>query len=304
MIVSASRRTDIPAFYMPWLLGRLEAGYCVSVNPFNPRQRRRVSLRPDDVDAIVFWTRRPDRIAETLERIESLGHTRTAALVTITGLPAELEPHSPPSGRAVAALIDLAGRYGDPRRVAWRYDPILLGPEQSASVHRRRFERLARQLRGSTRRVIVSFLDRYLKAERRLAALRPGGYPLGPPDSHESSEAHALIRDLAQIAKESGMDLEVCAEPVSFADAGAPPARCIDASWLAELFPDRGFPQAKHKGQREHCGCAPSIDIGMPDTCLHGCVYCYATRSHERALAAHARHDLHGVSLLPLAAGD
>ncbi len=210
MIVSASRRTDIPAFYMPWLLRRLEAGWCRVVNPFNRRQQRLVSLVPEQVSAIVFWTRRADRLARPLGEIESRGHRRTMALVTLVDYGRDLHPHLPGREAAVAGLHRLAESYGDPRRVCWRYDPILLGPRDGPDEHRRRFARLARQLEGATRRVIVSFVDRYRKTTRRLARLGPEGYPLAPAGVEEGEEARALLRDLAATAAAHGI---LCAQP-------------------------------------------------------------------------------------------
>lgn len=296
MIVSASRRTDLPAHYMPWLLGRLSAGFCVAVNPFNPTQRRRVSLDPEEVDALVLWTRDPGAVALALPRIESLGHQRTIALVTITGYSSDLEPAGPRADKAAEGFKRLAGVLGDPRRLAWRYDPILFGPKDTPADHRHRFESLARNLEGSTRRVIVSFLDLYRKTTRRLAGLN---YPLERPGYESGPEARSLLSDLAAMASVRGMILQSCAEPFDFADQGVNPGRCIDPVLLGELFPGRTFPRRKDPGQRPPCGCAPSVDIGMPDTCLSGCAYCYAVKSLDLARERHARHDPAGESVIP-----
>jgi hypothetical protein len=158
---------------------------------------------------------------------------------------------------------------------------------------------LARALEGSTRRVHVSFLDLYSKTRRRLSRVEPGGYPLAPAGWEESREARELIRDLADMAAASGMEMKTCAEPLSYAAEGAPPGRCVDPAMLSDLFPEVPFPAAKDPGQRRHCGCARSVDLGAADSCLHGCVYCYAVRSHKAALDAHARHDPSGDTLLP-----
>lgn len=301
MIVSASRRTDIPAFYMPWFLRRLEVGWCRVVNPFNPRQERRVSLRPGDVDAIVFWTRRPDRLAAALEEIERRGHRRTMALVTVVDYGRDLHPHLPRRRELVAGMHRLAETYGAAARVVWRYDPILLGPRDEPDAHRRRFERLARELEGAARRVVVSFVDLYRKTRRRLSALGPGGYPLAGEGVEDTPGARALIRDLAAMAAERGIEMRTCAESLSYAAEGAPAGRCVDPRLLAALFPGAELPAGKDRGQRPHCGCCPSVDVGAPDTCLHGCVYCYAVRSQEAARNAHARHDPAGETLVPRA---
>ncbi len=298
MIVSASRRTDIPAFYMPWLLNRLSAGAVRVVNPFNPRQQRRISLAPDDVDAIVFWTRRPAVLAEAWDRIESSGHQRTVALVTINDYGPDLEPRAPSPEKAAEAFRRLAGRWGR-ERLVWRYDPIIVGPRDTPDQHRRRFEMLARALEGSTFRVVASFLDLYRKTRRRLAALGPRGYPLDETFDPEGAAARLLLRDLAAAASARGMEFATCAEPLEDPPPGVRPGRCIDPDWLARLFPGRSFPRRKDPGQRAQCGCATAVDIGMTDTCLAGCAYCYAVGSPRSAAERHAAHDDKGETLVP-----
>jgi len=295
MIISASRRTDIPAFYSQWLRNRLEAGFCMVPNPFNRNQVTRVSLLPDDVDAMVLWTRDPRPIMPLLDGMQRL-HYRTVFLLTLNAYTAPLEPHSPPQQQAVAAFHQLAGRIG-PQCLTWRYDPIVLGPGLEVDDHLRRFAQLARELRGATARVKISMVDLYRKTRRRLSRMSQGERFLVDPIT--SAELPDLVRGLSELANANGMELSTCAEEQDFTSLGAPPGRCIDAEWLAGLF-GRPFPITKDKGQRRHCWCAPSRDIGMTDTCLHGCTYCYATRSHGAAVANHRRHDTMSPSLLPL----
>jgi DNA repair photolyase len=299
MIVSASRRTDLPGYYSEWLLQRLHERVAVAVNPFNPRQRRTVALGPDDVDAFVFWTRDPIRLEQLVRRAERLGHDRWVAHVTITALSEQLEPRRIPPRAAVEGVRRLADRARCPRRAIWRYDPIVLGPQDRPEQHLERFAALASELEGSVRRVVVSFLDIYRKTARRLEA---AGYPYEDAEAALTPEARgALVGELVRIAAGRGMEVELCAEPESFEAHGAPATRCVDPILLGELFPDRRFEVRKDPGQRRDCGCAPSVDIGMPDTCLRGCVYCYATRSDRAAVERHRRHDPSLKTLLPVA---
>ena len=124
MLISASRRTDIPAFYADWFMNRLEAGFVLTRNPFNSRQIRRVELRPDAVEAIVFWTRNPTRLLPYLDRIDALGY-RYYFQFTLTGYPRALERATPALPRAIRVFRHLSERLG-PKRVIWRFDPILL----------------------------------------------------------------------------------------------------------------------------------------------------------------------------------
>ena len=151
MIISASRRTDIPAFYAEWMVRRLREGYCTVPNPFNRNQVSRISLRPEDVDAIVFWTRNPRPLMPYLDELDSRGY-RYYFQFTILGYPREIDPKSPPAATAVEAFCELAERLG-PRRVIWRYDPIVFTGITPPAFHQENFQRLAESLRGHTRRV-------------------------------------------------------------------------------------------------------------------------------------------------------
>jgi DNA repair photolyase len=286
LFISASRRTDLPAWYSDWLVNRLRAGFCEVANPFNAKQVSRVSLLPADVRTLFLWTRWPVPLLPHLDEIERLGH-RTIFLVTLTGLPAALEPfpHSPES--RLEAIRRLAVRIG-PERVWWRYDPIILGDRLDAAWHTDNFSRLVAALCGSTRRVHLSLLDWYRKTERRL---EPVLAQTGPLHHLEGAEPHVLdlVRRLGDLARRHGMDPCSCCEPW-FEQAGVAAGSCIDGPAAGRLF---GFdcPPGGDPGQRPHCRCSPSFDIGANHTCISGCLYCYATSSHESALRRHAAHD-------------
>ncbi|EHJ47184.1 protein of unknown function DUF1848 [Solidesulfovibrio carbinoliphilus subsp. oakridgensis] len=290
MIISASRRTDIPAFYARWLLTRLRAGFCEVINPFNAAQVSRVSLAPEDVSAIVFWTRDPRPLAPRLPEILSLGH-EPFFLMTLLDNPRALDPKGPDAATGLAAFAALAGAL--PGRVAWRYDPIVLTEKTPADWHRAAFARLAARLAGHTDRVIVSFLEPYRKIAGRLRGLAGEGYGLLPPDA---DAALALLLDLKDMAASHGMTLSTCCQPEIFQAAGIPASRCIDPAWIERQI-GRAVPVAKDPHQRPRCGCAPSKDIGAYDRCLFGCRYCYATTSFARAAANFAAHDSAGASL-------
>jgi hypothetical protein len=297
VIISASRRTDIPAFYADWFGNRLQAGYCLVPNPFNPSQVARVSLRREDVDAIVFWTRNPAPMWAILDQLDGDGYPYVF-LLTLTGYGPPLEPGSPPLARAIDSFTRLAGRIG-PARVVWRYDPIVFGRQLTVDDHIARFRMLAGRLDGATEMVKISFVDLYHKTRRRLDRLAGGREYLTDPVT--SQALPRLLSALKEIVAEHGMDIETCAEEQDFTAFGARPGRCIDGLLLARLFAG-SFPITKDPGQRRDCRCAPSKDIGMNDSCLHGCVYCYATRSHQVAVGNHGRHDPGAPSLLPLPA--
>jgi hypothetical protein len=280
MIISASRRTDIPAFYSDWLLGRLRQGYALVRNPFNPRQVSRVSLEPSVVDCLVFWTKNPAPLLSRLAEIEQIGH-RFVFQFTLTACDRSLEPHLPALAERLAVFRRLAERIG-PERVLWRFDPIVFTRNQGPEEVLRQFADLAAQLHSSTRQCTVSFLSLYRKCRRNLQ-----GIELVCPDE---AEKVLFARRLAAIAGEHGISLKACCDGFLHNRCGIEAARCIDDRLLAEIL---GQPVmiAKDKGQRSGCNCAVSVDIGAYNTCPHGCRYCYANVS-ERAVAANrAAHD-------------
>jgi len=306
MIVSASRREDIPGFRMDWLMDRLRDGSCEVPNPFDARAPRTVGLDPSEVDCLVFWTRNPRQIAVRAAELESLGH-RFYAHVTITGYPPSLEPGALRDAESTAAFSALADRVG-PGRALWRYDPIILSRELDPDFHRRNFETLAAALEGRTERVTLSMIDEYARtrsrleraglsgvvfgsprapaASRGLAAEDNLGIPLNPalpapPSAPPSAQPMApypeLLADLAAIARARGMEIVACAEPYDLSGLGIGRGACVDAALIEKLF-DIKIAPAKDRGQRKACGCAPSVDIGEYGRCRRGCAYCYARR--------------------------
>jgi DNA repair photolyase len=292
MIISASRRTDIPAFYAEWIVNRIRAGFCAVPNPFNRHQVSRVSLRPEDVDVIVFWTRNPRPLMAHLGELDSRG-LRYYFQFTILGYPRELDPKSPSIAAAVEAFKALSDRLG-PCRVIWRYDPLIFTSLTTADFHRDNYGRLAEALRGYTRRSVVSVVDRYRKAERRLKGLDRTPAAV---ETWEPEEMGVLLRDLAWLAAADGMEIVSCAEETDLTPCGIRPGKCVDDQVIEEAFGTQ-VNRKKDPTQRAACGCVVSRDIGMYDSCLFGCRYCYATQSFERARVNFDQHDPTAPSLV------
>ena len=292
MIISASRRTDIPAFYAEWMIHRLRAGYCAVPNPFDANQVSRISLRPDDVDAIVFWTRNPRPLMPYLDELDGRGY-RYYFQFTILGYPREIDPGSPAAATAVDAFGQLAERLG-PRRVIWRYDPIVFTGLTPPRFHEENFQRLAESLRSRTLRAVVSIVDRYRKIQARLKRLEGTPAELVTCDA---ADLATLMRRLAALADANGMEIVSCAEEIDLKQHGIEPGRCVDDRLLADAFGIH-VPGAKDPAQRKACGCVVSRDIGMYESCLAGCRYCYATKSFEQTKANFDSHDPRSPSLL------
>ncbi len=286
MIISASRRTDIPAFYSPWLINRLKAGWCLVPNPLNPKQVFRVSLSPHDVDAIVFWSKNPLPLLSRLDEVDDMGF-RYYFQFTLNDYPAALEPGLPPIEKRVDIFLQLSQRIG-PQRVVWRYDPIIISNLTPVGYHCERFSWLAERLNGATHRVMVSFVCLYRKTMRRLSRLeQQDSFKF---DRDTTSQANLeLLKELAAIAAQNGIQMLTCAATPEINTAGIPPGKCIDDSLIRQLW-GRDVRYRKDPAQRQHCMCTLSKDIGAMDTCLHGCVYCYSTRNLTLAKRRSQRH--------------
>jgi hypothetical protein len=288
MIISASYRTDIPAFYAAWFERRFESGSALVANPYGGKAAR-VALR-QGVDGYVLWTR------NILPFLPALALLRRAELpfvvqYTVTGYPRPLENAVIAAERSVAAMRRVAGEYG-PRTVVWRYDPIVLSDLTPPDWHRRTFAGLAAALDGVVDEVVVSFAAIYRKTARNLtAAARAHHFAWRDPAIEEKRQMLAL---LGAIAGAHGMRLTLCTQPDLVGEAAA--ARCIDAVRLTDVA---GRPiAARTKGNRPGCLCAESRDIGDYDSCPHGCVYCYAVTSRTTAKQRFRSHDPTGESLL------
>ena len=271
MIISVSRRSDIPRYYWDWFLDELKRGEIEVANPFNAHQKRIMSLLPEDVDGLVFWTRDPHRIAESAEYLHERGY-HFYVMVTITAYPPVLEPHAPPLERVFLALHRLKNLIGA-GQIFWRYDPIMLTSLTTASEHERQFCFLAKELQDTVGRCIISFYDPYIKCDKRLRTLQVEGKlshsSLYAADGSLSLEAKLLAKKLADTAHQYGIPIYSCAEPDGLTHYGIKPHACIDG----RLF---GLQKAMDPHQRTLCQCDKSVDVGKYGTCPAHCVYCYA----------------------------
>ena len=264
MIISVSRRTDIPAFYADWFYNRLRAGYVLVRNPMNLHNVSKVRLTADVVDAFVFWTKNPLPMAR---RLDELAEYPYYFQFTLTGYGAEIEPGVPDKRRVLLpAFKDLAVRLGK-KRVIWRYDPIFFSKKYTAEWHLACFEALAAELNNSTERCVISFMDSYRNTKRnaqQLDAVETG-----------SEELYDFAGQLARIAAKYGLKLQTCAESMDLMALGITPSACIDKALLEDIG---GFKLdvKKDANQRAECCCAASIDIGSYNTCPGVCLYCYA----------------------------
>ena len=283
MIVSASYRTDIPAFYGDWFRRRLAEGRARVANPYGGPPYE-VPLRAPECDGFVFWTRNIAPFWPALEEIRTLG-LPFVVHYTITGYPRALETSVVCAEQAVEQVLRLHETYGE-GSVVWRYDPVLLTSLTPPHWHRENFENLCSPLFWPCDEVVFSFAQIYAKTRANLdRAAKRHGFTWRDPSTGEKT---ALLGELAAIAAKYALRPTLCAQP-ELLSSGMAPARCIDADRLSKVA---GRPiAAKTKGNRPGCLCAESRDIGAYDTCPHGCTYCYAVRRSEVAKRNHRFHD-------------
>ena len=287
MIISASRRTDIPACHADWFFRRLEEGYALVRHPMHPHRVSRVRLAPDVVDGFVFWTKNP---LPMLDRLSLLGDYPYYFQFTLTSYGRDVEPGLPskrdvliPAFRKLASLV---GRH----RVIWRYDPVFLSRTYGFEHHVRCFERLAELLAPCTERCVISFLDFYRDTKRNMAPLGLSDFP---PDLQT-----ALAARVAESARAYGLRLESCAESLDLSRLGITHGRCVDAELLGSMGRAPLLVEAD-RYRRPACGCAQSIDIGAYGSCSHGCLYCYAGGGRAMMKAGDSASPLLAGSLRP-----
>jgi len=283
IIVSASYKTDIPAFYGPWFEGRLDAGFAMVANPYGgPAQH--VPLDAGSVAGFVFWTRNAAPFDPVLRRLADECRPFIVQY-TITGYPRPLDAATIGVDAAAAQVRRLAADYG-PRAVVWRYDPIVVSTLTPPAWHRRTFATLADAIAGATDEVVVSLAQIYRKTARNLnTAAQQHGFEWTDPADEEK---RALLADLAAIAEDAGLRFSLCGQREYLIET-VDDARCIDAERLADVA-GRPMPAAR-RAHRRGCGCWSSKDIGAYDTCPHGCTYCYAVSSMAVAKRRFRSHD-------------
>ena len=277
-VISASRRTDIPAFYTEWFKDKIRKGFCKVANPYNPAQIKEVSLRPEEVAAVVFWTRYARPILPFLAELDERGFNYYF-LYTLTGYPQRYEPGLPSPEKRIDDLLALSECIGSDR-VVWRYDPVIISSELHLDFHMRNFQRLAGRLSAGTNNVIITFVKKYRHIEQEL-------YAIGT--AHPSYHKRRVLEEQFQaIAAQTGIEIKRCGKRDSFTTIAE--GKCIDEKLLNGLF-GLELSSGKDPGQPNECQCIRSIDIGRYGSCMHRCVYCYASRNFSRAARRYREHD-------------
>ena len=279
MILSVSRRTDIPNYYSQWFYNRIKEGFVYVRNPMNTHQVSRIEITPDVVDCIVFWTKNPEPM---MERLEELSAYHYYFQFTLTGYGRDMEPGIPHKREKMIPVFQaLSDRIGK-EKVIWRYDPIIFSQRYTPAYHLKAFEQIAMALKGFTEKCVISLVDEYAKNRKNMELL--GTYEM---DRYQLSE---FAKKISQIAKRNGMDTGSCAESIDLAECGIKHNCCIDKELIEKTIGGR-IKAGKDRNQRAECGCMESVEIGAYHTCKNGCKYCYANSSAENVARNCSKYD-------------
>ncbi|MCM1158627.1 MAG: DUF1848 domain-containing protein [Clostridium sp.] len=269
MILSVSRRTDIPNYYSEWFLRRIKEGYVYVRNPINAHQVSKIILSPEIVDCIVFWTKNPEPMFAQLEELDAYKYYFQ---FTLTGFGNDIECNVPHKKKTMIPIFQKLSHKIGKEKVIWRYDPIIFTDKYNLKYHLKAFEQIAKELHGYTSKCVISFVDIYTKNRKNMKALNP--FLLTEID------LAAFAKEIALIAGSYNIKVAACAEPVDLSPYGIERNCCIDKG-LIEKITGCKIQADKDKNQRKECGCIESIDIGTYNTCNNGCQYCYASYSRE-----------------------
>lgn len=295
VVLSASRSTDIPAFYGDWLMARLKAGYIRWKSPFGGSPLY-VSFAKTRV--FVFWSKNPAPFFSHLDTLDRRGY-RYYFLYTLNDYEAEqLEPNVPPVDERIDTFIRLSRRIGK-GRVVWRFDPLVLSDTITVDVLLERIRQIGERIAPYTKRLVFSFvdIDKYAKVRRNLVS---GG--CAGAREFTAQDIVAFCEGIMRINQEWDLIITACAEQRDLSPYGIGRGQCISYDLMTAEFGDdpelMKFLQTgdqrtltgmgvtfdpsrrlKDPGQRNACRCIVSKDIGQYSTCMHLCTYCYANTS-------------------------
>ena len=277
MIINTGARTDTVQYYSEWLLRRFREGFVYSRNPLFPNKVTRYELTPEKVDCVEFCSKNYRPILKDLHEITDRFNTHFQ--YTITAYGKDIEPGVPDIDESIDTLYELERQVGR-QRICWRYDPVLLTEKYTVERHLETFEYMASRLSGHVDRCIFSFVEMYRKLEVNMPEL----FPIPDRDKDRIAEG------LGMIARRYGIPIQTCGTNGDFSRYGIMGSGCMTLEVLGRA---NGviFRDLKHKGMRGGCHCIESRDIGAYETCINGCRYCYANRSHAKAMENYRLHD-------------
>lgn len=277
MILNTGNRTDIPAFYSNWFFNRIKEGFVCVRNPYFPQQVTRYQLTPETIDIICFCTKNPQPM---LNRLDELKAFQQFWFVTITPYDQSVEPYVPNKNEIIRAFQKLSDHLGA-YHVGWRYDPIFLNDKYTIDYHINIFEKMCQKLAGYTHQCVISFIDLYEKTKRNFKGIQPV--------NHDTQ--FYITQKFVEIAKKYQITIYTCHEDEFLKNAGADISGCMSLKVIEKaLGYSLNIPKS-NQNARMGCSCLLNHDIGVYNTCLHGCLYCYANYDRKTVLLNAQMHN-------------
>lgn len=288
MILSVSRRTDIPNYYSDWFLNKVSNGYLYVRNPMNNHQVSKIEINREVIDCIVFWTKNPKNM---IPRLDELKDYPFYFQFTLTPYDKDIEPGLPSKrDELIDTFITLSNKSGK-ERVIWRYDPILINYKYTLEYHIKTFSEMADRLNGYTDKVVISFIDSYAKIKKNMKELEIVDISV--------EDMKIIAREFTMIASRNNLLIDTCAEIIELKEYGISHGKCIDDNLISRITGAK-LDLKKDKNQRKECGCMESIDVGAYNTCINGCKYCYANFNESTVMNKNSLYNIES----PLLCGD
>ncbi len=269
MIINVGGRTDIVNYYTPWLLNRLSEGYVYSRNPYSKVDVYKLSLKPEDVDCLLFCSKNYQPILEHIGEIDE--KYPILCQYTITCYDKDVEPNVPAIDESIETLKELSDIVGR-NKILWRYDPILLTEKYTVEKHLETFDYMACEIAPYVYRCIFSFVDMYRKVEENMPEIIP----------FAADDTERILKGIGEIAGRNNLYIQACACHENYEKYNVHTSSCVTTEIL-EHANNVAYKNVKCKGMREGCRCIQSRDIGAYNTCFSGCKYCYANIKPEIA---------------------
>ncbi len=309
VIISASRSTDIPAFYSDWFFDRLEKGYLKWINPFNGIP---FYISFNKTRLIVFWSKNPEPIIEHLHILDEKKINYYFQYTLNDYENDNFEENVPAIEERLNTFIKISKKIGV-KRIIWRFDPYILTDNITVEDLLKRTKHIGDRLKNYTNKLVFSFADIefYKKVKNNLTREHINYIEFTDKTMNQ------LAKGLMELNKKWNFKIGTCSEKIDLEKYGIEHNKCIDDDLMKDIFSDDfelmkflGYEKnlfgelmpiskrknLKDKGQRENCRCIISKDIGQYNTCPHKCVYCYANTSKELAIKNYKRHKLNPKS--------
>lgn len=277
MIINVGGRTDIVNYYTPWLLNRLKEEYAYSRNPFAKGNVYKLSLKPEDVDCLLFCSKNYQPILKHIKEIDEKYNVLCNYTITTYGY--DIEPKVPSIDESIKTLKKLSGIIGK-NKILWRYDPILLTQTYTVEKHLETFEYMAEKISPLVTRCIFSFVDMYNEVEKNMPEIIP----------LTSDDKHRLLEAIGEISQKYDLYTQTCATNENYKKYNIHQAGCTTVEILEQAH-NVVYKNIKAQGIRKNCHCIVSRDIGAYNSCLNECKYCYANKKPDIPKRVSRLHD-------------